>query len=204
MKLSEAIKIGIQLRPESHQERFINVENRGLCSDVWGAAIEAVYPAIAKRNWDPRNIWSFESSMKVLRELQNKYFGEYFKLPARCPARALRYVEQGGRVINSKGEFVPEGKERETVLAGITTECDKVEQLAGLIDHMFYAHNWSREECAQAVEWYEQTRTSAMLTQNFAHHQNDQLRQKHQERMTAQQIAFLRNRRNGRVSVGLH
>ena len=73
----------------------------------------------------------------------------------------------GARIINRKGEAKIEGA-RDYNIGGITSECDKVKQLAGLIDHMFYKHGWSREECARAVEWYEQKRSEQIVV-NFNH-----------------------------------
>jgi hypothetical protein len=43
--------------------------------------------------------------------------------------------------------------------------------MAGMVDHLFYAHGWSREQIAAIVEWYEQTRSNAALVRNFAHYQ---------------------------------
>lgn len=169
MKLSEAIRIGSSIRPESHQERFIEVENRGLCSDAWGAAVEAVWPNAAKLNWNPRDRFKFESAMELVRQIQHKYFRAYFEMPARCPGAQQRFIEAGGRIINRKGDMKIDG-EKETDIGGITTECDKVTNLAGMVDHGFYAHGWSREECAVAVEWYEQQKESAALL-NFQHYQ---------------------------------
>lgn len=169
MKLSEAITIGLTLRPESHQERFINVEGRGLCSDAWGAAVEAVWPHVAKLNWNPRDVFKFESAMNMLRGIQKRYFKEYFEMPARCPGSQQRFIQAGGRIINRKGDMKIEG-ERESNIGGITTECDKVSTLAGFVDHAFYAHGWSREECAIAVEWYETKKEGAALL-HFQHYQ---------------------------------
>ncbi len=172
MKLSEAIKFGSTLRGESHQDRFCHVENRGLCSDAWGAACEAVQPAVARLNWS-RDLLKFESAMQTLRAVQDRYFARYFTMPVRCPLASQRFTEAGGRVINRKGEMVVTG-EKTTDLGGVTSECDKVEHLAGFVDHAFYAHGWSREQVAEAVEWYEQTREQAAASSvvgNFQHYQ---------------------------------
>lgn len=177
MKLSEAIRHGSTLRPESHQERFCNVENRGLCSDAWGAACEAVWPAVAKLNWNPRDVFKFESAMNTLRGVQHKYFGEYFRMPACCPLSSQRFMEAGGRIINRKGDMKIEG-ERETNIGGVTSECDKVSTLAGFVDHAFYAHGNSREEIAEMVSVYENARTGAALARyNFEHFQMDGFKQ---------------------------
>ena len=170
MKLSEAIKIGSTLRPESHQERFCHVGNRGLCSDAWGAACEAVWPNVAKLNWNPRDRFKFEAAMETLRGIQRRYFSEYFQMPAQCPGSQQRFVKAGGRIINRKGEMKIDGAEVGN-LGGITSECDQVSQMAGMVDHLFYAHGWSREQVVEVVQWYEETRSKAALVRNFAHYQ---------------------------------
>lgn len=174
MKLSEAIKIGSTLRPESHQERFVNVEGRGLCSDAWGAACEVVQPAVARFNWTMKDKFKFESAMDALRAIQQHYFARYFTMPARCPLASQVFTQAGGRVINRRGELAITG-EKTTDLGGVTSECDKVEHLAGFVDHAFYAHGWSREQVAEAVEWYEQTReqvaAAGSVVGNFQHYQ---------------------------------
>jgi hypothetical protein len=167
--LSEAIKIGASLRPPSHQERFIVVEGRGLCSDVWGAACEAVKPQVAKLNWNPKDRLKFESAMNTLRAVQHQYFGAYFRLPAQCPVAVQRFSKAGARIINRRGDFKIEG-EKVFNLGGMTSECDKVEHLAGLVDHLYYKHRNSREEIAQMIEWYEQTRSKAAIFRNFEHY----------------------------------
>lgn len=170
MKLSEAITAGSTLRPPSHRERFCQVENRGLCSDVWGAACEAVQPAVASFNWNRSDPYKFESAMDALRAIQFHYFKLYFQMPARCPLSSQRFVQAGGRIINRKGDMKIEG-ERVTALDGVTSECDKVEHLAGFIDHAYYAHGWSREQCAEAVEWYETKQLTSAVAINFPHYQ---------------------------------
>lgn len=173
MKLSEAIRHGSTIRPESHQERFIEVENRGLCSDAWGAAVEAVWPHVAKLNWNPKKIFEFESAMNMLRGIQRRYFKEYFEMPAHCPGSQQRFIAMGGRVIKQGGKAFLKTYDdyaKTSDIGGITTECDKVSTLAGFVDHGFYAHGWSREECALAVEWYEQQKESAAVL-NFQHYQ---------------------------------
>ena len=171
MRLSDAIRHGSTLRPESHQERFIEVENRGLCSDAWGAACEAVVPRVARLNWNARDRFKFEAAMETLRSVQQAYFAPYFSMRAECPGSVQKFVKAGGRVINRRGDIKTEG-ERAYNAGGVTSECDKVRQLAGLIDHMFYAHGWSREECAEAVRWYEDKRAgAALIRSNFHHYQ---------------------------------
>lgn len=174
MRLGEAIREGAKLRPESHQERFIVTENDGvLRSDAWGAACEAVQPAVAHFNWNQRDVYKFESAMDALRAVQQHYFKRYFQMPAVCPLSQQRFIRAGGRIINRKGDMKIEG-EKMTNLGGVTSECDKVEHLAGFVDHAFYAHGWSREEVAEAVEWYEQTREQAAASSvvgSFQHYQ---------------------------------
>lgn len=170
--LSEALRHGISLRPPSHQERFCEVENRGLCSDAWGAACEAVQPAVATLNWNSKQQHKFERSMDVLRAVQDTYFKSYWQMPAMCPGSQQRFVRAGGRVIDSKANFVIEGQEV-VELGGVTSECDKVAHLAGMVDHLYYAHGWSREKVLEVVEWYEQRRANGLLTaaplQSFEH-----------------------------------
>lgn len=171
MKLSEAIREGSKLRPETHNERFAQIENLGvLGSDVWGAACEAVQPKVAKLNWNPRDRYKFESAMTTLRAIQDQYFGVYFNLPAQCPVAIQRFQKAGGRVINRKGEIRIEGT-KDVDIGGVTSECDKVKTLAGFIDHAFYAHGWTREQCAEAARWYEEKRFAAGIAHNFAHYQ---------------------------------
>lgn len=170
MRLSEAITIGSTLRPESHQERFCNVVNRGLCSDAWGAACEAVFPYIAKMNWDARDRFKFGASMEFLRQIQQRYFKDYWMMPAQCPGAEQRFVKAGGRIINRKGEMKLDTVEQGN-LGGITSECNQVAHMAGMVDHLFYAHGWNREEVAEVVEWYEETRNTHQLVRRFAHYQ---------------------------------
>lgn len=170
MRLSEAIKIGSRLRPESHQERFCRTLNDGILrSDAWGAAIEAVMPTVVDFNWDSRDRFKFENSMHAFRAIQHQYFGEYFRMPAECPGSQQRFVRAGGRIINRKGEIKIDGAEVGN-LGGITSECELVEQMAGMVDHLFYRHRWSREQVAEVVEWYENTRLQSAITRNFAHY----------------------------------
>ena len=175
MRLSEAMKHGITLRPESHQERFCQVENRGLCSDAWGAACEAVQPAVARFNWTSKDRIKFESAMDAFRAVQHHYFQSYFQMPARCPLASQRFTQAGGRIVNSKGEVKLDGSKTINI-GGVTSECDVVNQLAGMVDHLFYAHGWSREQVADVVEWYENQRHGAIepyigKVMDFQHYQ---------------------------------
>ena len=177
MKLSEALRHGITLRPESHTDRFCHVEGRGLCGDAWGAACEAVQPAVAKFNWTRTDRIKLERSMDALRAVQMHYFAAYFQMPARCPLASQRFTEAGGRIIGSGNHAelkVYDDYARDRVIGGVTSECDLVHHVAGMIDHAFYAHGWSREQVLEIVEWYEQTREQAIASNiaiNFEHYQ---------------------------------
>lgn len=180
MKLSEAIKIGIQLRPRVGVlgERFSNVEGRGLCSDIWGAACEAVQPAVAKFNWDKRNAEAFNRSMDAFRAIQLQYFAPYFQMPLRCPGSRQSITKVGGRFVNRLGRE-PELKtyndyEKLFAIPGITTECAKVEHLAGMVDHLYYKHRMSAEKIIDCVREYEdacaQSAKQIAINQNFTHY----------------------------------
>ena len=181
MKLSEALKHGLTLRPRVGPlgERFSNVEGRGLSSDVWGAACEAVQPAVAKFNWNPLNVYAFERSMDAFRAIQLQYFAAYFQMPAKCPGAKRSIRQVGGREIvryNQPTELKTyDDYARTKIIAGITTECDKVEHLAGLIDHLYHKHRMSAEEIVKCVEAYEQAcqekaSRSIAVNQNFQHY----------------------------------
>jgi hypothetical protein len=170
MRLSEAIRIGCKLRPESRQDRFVWIDNLDeLRSDAWGAACEAVQPAVARFNWRDKS--RLQHSMDALRAVQQHYFADYFEMPARCPGSQQHFIAQGGRVISNRGEgqikVYEEGKQ--VTRHAVTSECDLVAHLAGAIDHMFYAHGWSREQVAEVVEHYENTRSMGFVMQNFNH-----------------------------------
>lgn len=182
MKASEALRIGHSLRPACGElgERFINIEGRGLCSDAWGAICEAVQPAVAGFNWNPLDVFKFERSMDALRAVQQHYFKEYFEMPAACPGAKRSIAGVGGRVavINRQPHLKTYDDYAKMIpVAGITTECHKVQHLAGMIDHLFYAHRWTRPEIADIIEWYEQTRSQAALTTHFTHHRISQIAQ---------------------------
>lgn len=170
MKISEALRHGITLRPESHQERFCQVEGRGLCSDAWGAIVEAVMPTVAQFNWTTKDPVKFENSMDAFRAIQQHYFRNYQQMPAQCPGSQQRWLQAGGHVINRKGEIRIDGAKM-TDIGGITSECDKVAHMYGMIDHLFYAHGWSREQVLEVVEWYEQTRSQGAFIRSFNHYQ---------------------------------
>jgi hypothetical protein len=173
MRLSEAIKHGSTLRPESHQERFIEVENRGLCSDAWGAAVEAVWPMVARLNWNAFDTSKFENAMERFRAAQEHYFGRYRTFPVRCPGASRTVLRAAGRVINRKGDVkVYADHQRLERIAGLTDECGKVTHLYGMVDHLYYAHNNSREQIAEMFGWYEETRDTAEIVRAFTHYQN--------------------------------
>lgn len=179
MRLSEAIIQGSKLRPVTVLDRFVNVEGKGLCSDVWGAACEAVQPAVASFNWNRLDVFKFERSMDALRAVQEHYFKAYFKMPARCPGAKRVLQKTGGRLIHRFGHE-PEVKTYDDyaklmAVPGITTECQLVQQLAGLVDHLFYKHRMSREDVAKCVEEYENAREAGIQQQvavnrNFNHY----------------------------------
>lgn len=179
MKLSTAIIEGSKLRPVTVHDRFVNVEGKGLCSDVWGAACEAVQPAVASFNWNRLDVFKFERSMDALRAVQEHYFKAYFKMPAICPGAKRAVQKTGGRLIARFGKE-PElktydGYAKLMAVPGITTECGMVNQLAGLVDHLFYRHRMSREDVAKCVEEYENAREAGISQQiavnrNFNHY----------------------------------
>lgn len=188
MKLSEAIKIGITFRPEAHDGPFVRIANTDeLRSDVWGAACEAVHSLIAKRNWDKSNELEYSKDIETLREIQQKYFADYFRMPVTCPgANPRKYSQAGGRftgrMVGGLNEFAVE-REQGKALGAITTVCPSITNLAELLEHMFYVHNWTREECAQAAEWYEQ-KESPLMVHNFNHYQDEAVRRQISERLT--------------------
>lgn len=195
--LSEAIREGRTLRPEG-RERFDYIANHDeLRSDPWGAACEAVQPAVAHFNWQSKDKHKLDSAMAALNAIQHHYFDRYWQMPARCPGATQPYLEAGGRIINRKGEVaVTEGKTGD--LGGVTSECDKVEQMAGMVDHLFYAHRWSTEQVIEAVQWYEQTRSMAILGQAFQHYRNPASATATNYKLTQQALQFLRARKQKR------
>jgi hypothetical protein len=181
VRLSEAIREGIKLRPRvgALGERFSHVEGRGLCSDIWGAACEAVQPAVANFNWDKRNAEAFNRSMDAFRAIQLQYFAPYFQMPLRCPGSRQSIVNVGGRLIKRFGRE-PELKTYDDYakvqfVGGITSECVKVEHVAGMVDHMFHKHRMTAEHIANCVEEYEnacaQSARQIAVNQNFQHYQ---------------------------------
>lgn len=201
MLLSEAIKIGSTFRGESHVScsPFIRMANTGeLHSDVWGAACEAVYSPIAKRNWNKANEDEYRSDIAALKEVQEKYFAEYFKSPAVCPgAKPRQFVKGGGRftgrVIGGLNEFVIE-RERYETYGGVTTDCPAITNVAELIEHMFYVHNWTRGECAEAIAGYEQYGSTSILERYFEHYQDNTVMKQTSLRLTAAAVARHRQR----------
>jgi hypothetical protein len=177
MKLSTAIFEGSKLRPEAPHngsgDRFVRVEPTGeLRSDPWGAACEAVQPAVAKFNWNHRDLFKYAAAKDALCAVQDHYFEHYWQLPAQCPGSEQRFVKVGGRVVRQNGQESLKTYDDYAVTenaGGITSECDKVQHLAGMVDHLFYMHGWSREKVAEAVASYEQIRTAAAIAVNFSH-----------------------------------
>lgn len=161
MKLSEAIREGIKLRPRvgALGERFSYVEGRGLCSDIWGAAIEAVMPRVAEFNWNTLDVYKFQRSMDAFRAIQLQYFAPYFQMPLRCPGARQNITKVGGRLIKRFGRESQlktyDDYAKVENLGGITTECGKVEHLAGMVDHLYHKHRVSAEHIADCVEEYE-------------------------------------------------
>lgn len=184
MQLSEAIRIGSQLRGESHDGPFVRIANtEELRSDAWGAACEAVHSPIAKRRWDRSDKLSYSSDIEALREIQQKYFAWTFNATAYCPgARARGFTEAGVKFLDRHGLYQRKGEEQKS-FGAITSDCSRVINLAEFIEHAFYAHNWTREECAQAAEWYEQ-RSSILIVQNFDHFRAPIIEQRMNHRLT--------------------
>lgn len=177
MKLSEAIRIGRSLRPESHQEghpfvRVVNGDTTDLYSDVWGAAVEAVYSPIIRRNWTET---SRQVDMAYFDDILHQHFDHYFRTPANCPGAAPRsYTKARERIINRHGETVVEGEQMKSI-GPVTSDCRSILNLAQFVEHAFYIHGWSSEDCAQAVEYYEQG-NQILVTQSFDHYQDESLR----------------------------
>ena len=169
MRLSEAIRHGRTLRPVTYQERFCWI-NDILHSDPWGGACEVVQPAVARFNWRDRS--RLRSSLDALNAVQHHYFDNYWQMPAQCPGSQQRFIAMGGRVISSRGDgIIKTYEEGQTTgnLGAVTSDCDRVTQMAGMVDHLFYAHGWEWEKIAAAVEWYEETRTAGFIMRNFSH-----------------------------------
>lgn len=207
MKLSEAIRTGSTFRTEARNGPFVRIANtEELRSDVWGAACEAVHSPVAKRNWNKENALEYETDIEFLREIQQRYFADYFKMIAYCPgARPRTLSEAGGRLtgrtIQGMSEFVVEG-EKQNILGAITQACPSITNLAELVEHLFYVHNWTRSQCAEAVEWYEQ-QSATLIVQNFDHYQDLSLTRRINERLTADARDRERRRRGSR-SVMFH
>lgn len=193
MKLSDAIAYGSTLRGESHSGPFVRVVNSDdLLSDVYGAACEAVYSPISKRNWNKDDKLSYDADIEVLREIQQKYFADYFRMPAICPGAQPRTVSHArgrftGRVVGGLNELIVGSETRETI-QGVTDICPAITNLAELVEHMFYVHNWTRLECAQAVEWYEQ-QSPSLIVQNFEHYRDNAAMKRAAQQLTAAAIA---------------
>jgi hypothetical protein len=132
---------------------------------------------VASFNWNARDRLKFERSMDALRAIQQHYFAAYFCLPARCPGSSQRWIEMGGRLLTQDRKVILKTYDdhAKSHSYAITSECDKVEQLAGLIDHLFYKHRMSREDIATCLEAYENARERGIaqqvaVNQNFNHY----------------------------------
>jgi hypothetical protein len=210
MKLFDAIRYGATLRGEHHVpcSPFIRVANSDeLLSDVYGAACEAVYSLIAKRNWDKSDPLSYAADIEALREIQQKYFAQYFHMPANCSGAQQRQFNHAGgrfsgRVINGENEFIIE-KEKTQIVGGVTSDCSLILNLAELVEHSYYAHNWTREECAQAVEWYEQ-QSAPLIAQNFTHYSDSTILKHRGVRMTNAAIVRARDRKTRAAQFWQH
>lgn len=193
MKLSEAIRIGSTFRREGRSGPFVRIANtEELASDVWGAACEAVHSLIAKRNWNKEDRLSYDSDIAALKEIQEKYFADYFKMQAICPGAKPRTIAHSrgrfsGRMVGGLNELVVGSETYETV-QGVTNVCSTVSNLAEFVEHAFYVHNWTREECAEAVEWYE-NQSAPLITANFQHYQDNAVVRRTSARLTAAAIA---------------
>lgn len=208
MKLSDAITYGSTLRGESHSGPFIRVANSDdLLSDVWGAACEAVHSPISKRNWNKDDKLSYDADIEALREIQTKYFAAYFQMPAVCPGAQPRTVAHArgrftGRVMGGLNELVVGPETHETV-QGVTDICPAVTNLAEFVEHAFYVHNWTRTECAQSVEWYEQ-QSPMLIVQNFEHYRDNAVMKRAARQLTAAAIARHQQRLARRSYFPLH
>jgi hypothetical protein len=177
MNLSTAIRHGATLRPEAPHngsgDRFCRITNTGeLRSDAWGAAIEAMFPRVAQFNWNHRDPFKYKSAKDAFCALQDQYFERYWQLPAQCPGSEQRFQKVGGRIIRQNGRETLKTYDDYAVTentGGVTSECDRVQHLAGMVDHLYYMHGWSREKIADAVESYEQMRSAAAIIANFSH-----------------------------------
>lgn len=191
------------MRPPAHDGPFVRIANTGeLHSDVWGAACEAVHSLVAKRNWDKTNRDYYRSDIAYLKEIQEQYFAEYFKSPATCPgARPGIYSEGGGRftgrTVAGLNDVAIEG-ERTKSLPALTNACARVTNVAEFVEHAFYVHNWTREEVAKAVEWYEQ-QTPIKVVQSFEHYQDNTVQRRVAQRLTAIARERERQRRSRRA-----
>jgi hypothetical protein len=190
MLLSEAIIYGSTLRPESHQGPFIRIANTGeLASDVYGAACEAVYSIITKeRNWNEKNKSEYRSDIEFLREILHRHFERYFQIAVTCPGAKPGSYSEGagrftGRVVGGLNDVAIEG-ERVKAMPAITTACPSIVNFAEYLEHAFYVHGWSREQCAQAAEHVEHGDARQLVT-IFEHYQDSAVQRRTAQRLTA-------------------
>jgi hypothetical protein len=170
---------------------------------VWGAACEAVDPSVAKLNWNLNDKQALNSALRTLNEVQHRYFEEYFQMAASCPMAHRSMFRGAGRILNSKGEYKVDPGGELIGIAGVTTECAKVKTLAGYVDHAFYKHGNSREEIAQIVQEYEESRDRRVLLAT-EHYQNDQIRHRIAMRNIAAARQRERERSNGRRTFAVN
>lgn len=146
---------------------------------MWGAGVEAVWPKAAKLNWPHTSVFlmnadekrKYEDTMNSFRTAQNHYFGQYFKTPAVCPGANRTILRGRGRHTDGHGTIAVSAGARNQRIAGVTSECELVEHLAGLVDHLYYSHGMSRLEIADIVKTIEETRTMIQMFKGFDHFQ---------------------------------
>lgn len=203
MRLSEAIRIGAQLRGESHSGPFARIANtEELRSDVSGAACEAVHSIIAKRNWNKDNQLSYGSDVEYMRQIHRQHFARYYMIPVSCPGASTRSVVQAGgrftgRVVGGLNDFAVE-REVSKELPAITSACPAITNFAEFLEHAYYVHNWSREQCAQAAEFTEQGDLRS-LVQTFEHYSDLSVAQRVNRKLTAAARARERQRHQRRA-----
>lgn len=186
MLLSDAIRYGSILRGESHSGPFTRIANTDeLRSDVYGAACEAVHSPVAKRNWsaDTR-----DSDIEYLREIQRKYFSRYFEIAVTCPGAQSRQYSAGGgrftgRVVGGLNEVAIEG-EQVRAIGAVTTACPSITNFAEYLEHAYYVHNWSREQCAQAAGYIEYGDAFSLI-RHFEHYQDLSVQRRMNQKLTA-------------------
>lgn len=184
MHLSEAILYGRTLRPESHQEGwpFVRVANTDeLRSDVWGAAVEAVHSPITQRSWTEA---TRQADMAYFCDIQRQHFGNYFRTPANCPGAQPREALGQHAPRKTTGNTYSVKYEEQIRIGPVTSDCKLILSLAEFVEHAFYIHNWSSDDCAQAVAYYEQGQ-QILVAQSFDHYQSETVRSRVSQKLTA-------------------